>query len=184
MSEEKIDITVDDVLEADAAMAEGAPSEPDPDAQLKAFEDRLAEAEQAVLYAQAETQNVRRRLEKEAQDARAYAATSFARDILSVSDNLTRALDAIPAELREDDKFKGLVVGLDATGREIAAVFQRHGITRIAAVGEVLDPNKHQAMLELPSDQPPGTIIQEMQAGYMIKDRLLRPAMVGVAKAG
>ena len=122
-------------------------------------------------------------LEKDAQDARAYAATGFARDILSVADNLSRALDAIPADLREDEKFKGLVVGLEATGRELEAVFQRNGITRIVSVGEALDPNKHQAMLELPSDAAPGTIVQEMQAGYMIRDRLLRPAMVGVAKA-
>ena len=148
------------------------------------LEAELAEARQAVLYAQAETQNVRRRLEKDAQDARAYAATGFARDVLSVADNLSRALDAIPLELREDDKFKGLVNGLLATGRELETVFGRNGITRIVAVGEKLDPNRHQAMIELPSDQEPGTIVQEMQAGYMIRDRLLRPAMVGVAKAG
>ncbi len=184
MNEDKSDITVDDVLDQDAMISEGAPSEPDPEARLKALEDDLAAARQDVLYAQAETQNVRRRLEKDAQDARAYAATNFARDVLSVADNLSRALDSIPGELRDDDKFKGLVVGLEATGRELEAVFQRHGISRIVSVGEVLDPNRHQAMLELPSDAPPGTIIQEMQAGYMIKDRLLRPAMVGVAKAG
>jgi molecular chaperone GrpE len=169
----------------DEMIAEGAPAEPDPEERYALLEAELAEAKQAVLYAQAETQNVRRRLEKDAQDARAYAATGFARDILSVADNLSRALDAIPAELREDDKFKGLVVGLEATGRELEAVFQRNGITRIASVGEPLDPNRHQAMIEIPSvDVEPGTIVQEMQAGYMIKDRLLRAAMVGVAKAG
>ena len=152
---------------------------------LGELEAQLAEAKQSVLYAQADTQNVRRRLEKEVQDARTYAATNFARDVLSVADNLQRALDAIPAELRTDDKFKGLVIGLEATGREVASVFERNGITRIASIGEKLDPNKHQAMMELPSaDAEPGTIVQEMQAGYMIKDRLLRPAMVGVAKAG
>ena len=148
------------------------------------LENQLAEAKQNVLYAQAEIQNVRRRAEKEAQDARAYAATAFARDVLSVADNLARGLSAIPADLRGDDKMKGLVTGLEATGRELESVFQRHGITKIAAEGQMLDPNKHQAMLEIPSDQPAGTIVQEMQAGYMIKDRLLRPAMVGVAKAG
>jgi molecular chaperone GrpE len=104
--------------------------------------------------------------------------------VLSVADNLARGLSAIPADLRADDKMKGLVTGLEATGRELESVFQRHGITKIAAEGQMLDPNKHQAMLEIPSDQPAGTIVQEMQAGYMIKDRLLRPAMVGVAKAG
>ena len=149
---------------------------------LAALEAELAESKAAVLYAQAETQNLRRRAEKEATDARTYAATSFARDILSVADNLERGLGAIPEELRADDKFKGLVAGLEATGRELASVFQRHGITRMTAMGEALDPNKHQAMLEMPSDQAPGTIVQEMQPGYMIKDRLLRPALVAVAK--
>ena len=146
------------------------------------LEQALAEAKQQVLYAQAETQNVRRRAEKEAADARVYAVTGFARDILSVADNLGRGLAAIPDELRADDKMKGLVAGLEATGRELDAVFARNGITKIAATGEMLDPNRHQAMLELPSDEPAGTIVQEMQAGYMIKDRLLRPALVGVAR--
>lgn len=151
---------------------------------IGALEAELAEAKAAMLYAQAETQNVRRRLEKDAADARAYAATAFARDILSVADNLERALAAIPADLREDDKFKGLVVGLEATGRELATVFERNGISKISALGEKLDPNRHQAMIEVPSkDAEPGTIVQEMQAGYMIRDRLLRPALVGVAKA-
>jgi molecular chaperone GrpE len=147
------------------------------------LEAELAEAKQQTLYAQAEIQNVRRRAEKDVADGRTYAVTQFARDVLSVADNLSRGLQAIPAELRADDKMKGLVTGLEATGRELDAVFARHGITRIAAMGETLDPNKHQAMLEVPSDQPAGTIVQEMQAGYMIKDRLLRPALVGVAKA-
>jgi molecular chaperone GrpE len=145
----------------------------------------LEVAKQEVLYAKAETQNVRRRLEKDIADTRTYAATSFARDILSVSDNLSRALDAIPAELREDEKLKNLIAGIEATSREIDKVFASHGITRIAAVGMPLDPNQHQAMLEVPSaDAAPGTVLQELQSGYMIKDRLLRPAMVAVAKAG
>lgn len=171
----------------DAMIAEGGAPQPDPELlkRIEELEADIATARQDVLYAQAETQNVRRRLEKDAQDARAYAATGFARDILSVSDNLERALVAIPEALREDEKFKGLVAGLEATGRELAAVFERHGITRIAALGETLDPNRHQAMVEIPHDEAaPGTIIQEMQPGYMIKDRLLRPALVGVAKAG
>lgn len=146
------------------------------------LESQLAEAKQQTLYAQAEIQNVRRRAEKDVVDARAYAATNFARDVLSVNDNLERALAAIPAELREDDKFKGLVTGLEATGRELTNVFQRHGLTKIDAMGQPLDPNRHQAMLEVPSDAEAGTIVQEMQSGWMIKDRLLRPALVGVAK--
>ena len=154
------------------------------DAQIAALEDALAAAQQEVLYAQAETQNVRRRMEKEAQDARAYAATGFARDVLSVSDNLSRALEAIPADMRESEAMKPLVIGLEATGRELDSVFAKNGITRIAAMGMPLDPNQHQAMVEIPTtDAEPGTIVAEMQAGYMIKDRLLRPALVGVAKA-
>ncbi|QNE03969.1 nucleotide exchange factor GrpE [Croceicoccus marinus] len=143
----------------------------------------LDEAKQQVLYARADTQNLRRRMEKEIADARAYAATGFARDILSVSDNLSRALDAIPADLRDDEKWKSLIAGIEATGREIDKVFASHGISRIAAKGLPLDPNQHQAMIEIPTNEvEPGTVVQEMQAGYMIKDRLLRPAMVGVAK--
>jgi molecular chaperone GrpE len=176
MSEEDIKPEIDDAV----ADAEGEASDP-----LGVLLGELEEARQQILYAQAETQNVRRRLEKDAQDARAYAATGFARDILSVADNLSRALDAIPEAMREDEANKGLVVGLEATQRELAAVFERNGVKRIAAIGLPLDPNQHQAVVEIPSaDAEPGTIIQEMQAGYMIKDRLLRPAMVAVAKAG
>ncbi|MEM7664496.1 MAG: nucleotide exchange factor GrpE [Pseudomonadota bacterium] len=143
----------------------------------------LETAKQEVLYAQAETQNVRRRMEKDIADARNYASTGFARDILSVADNLSRAIEAIPDSLREDDKMKGLVTGIEATQRELEKVFKQHGIERIAAKGLPLDPNQHQAMMEVPTaDHEPGTIVQEMQAGWMIKDRLLRPAMVGVAK--
>ncbi len=151
-------------------------------ADLAKVTEDLATARQEVLYAKAETQNVRRRLEKDITDARAYAATNFARDMLSVSDNLSRALEIIPAELREDDKFKPLISGLEATARELEKVFGSHGITRIAAMGLPLDPNQHQAMIEIPHDAEPGTVIQEMAAGYMIRDRLLRPAMVAVAK--
>lgn len=150
---------------------------------LAALRRDLEAAKQDILYAQAETQNVRRRLEREKDEARAYAATGFARDILSVADNLSRAVQAIPEPLRADDSMKGLVVGLEATQRELEKVFASHGITRIAAMGLPLDPNQHQAMLEVPTaDAEPGTIVQELQAGWMIKDRLLRAAMVAVAK--
>src|SRR3546814_9751302 len=104
-----------------------------------------------LLYAQAEVLNVRRRAEKEAADARTYAATGFARDILSVSDNLMRGLAAIPDDLRSDDKIKGLVAGLEATARELDAVFQRHGISMIVALGDTSDPNRPHAMPEVPS---------------------------------
>jgi molecular chaperone GrpE len=152
---------------------------------LGELERELEEVRQHVLYAQAETQNVRRRLEQEKTTAAQYAATAFARDMLSVKDNLERALAAIPEELLGDDRMKGLVAGIEATGRDLDNGFQRHGIARIEALGQRLDPHLHQAMLEVPTDEAePGTIVQEMQAGYTIKDRLLRPALVGVAKKG
>ncbi|GAA0279015.1 nucleotide exchange factor GrpE [Alteraurantiacibacter aestuarii] len=150
---------------------------------VEALRAELEEARQQVLYAKADTQNVRRRLEKDIADARAYAATGFARDILSVADNLTRALDAVPEDMREHSKLEGLVAGIEATQRELDKVFGQHGITRIASKGLPLDPNQHQAMMEIPSNEvEPGTVVQEMQPGYMIKDRLLRPAMVAVSK--
>lgn len=174
-------VPADDLREETAA----APEVAEHDAQVARIadlENQLAEAKQQTLYAQADIQNVRRRAEKDAADARAYAATAFARDVLSVHDNLERALAAIPAELRVDEKMKGLVTGLEATGRELTSVFGRHGLTRIEAMGQPLDPNRHQAMVEMASDAEPGTIVQEMQSGWMIKDRLLRPALVAVAK--
>jgi molecular chaperone GrpE len=153
------------------------------DGALDSLRGDLEKAQQDVLYARAEVQNVRRRLEKDIQDARAYAATGFARDVLSVWDNLSRAIDAIPADLHDDPRLKALVTGIEATQREVEKVFAQHGISRIAAMGLPLDPNQHQAMLEIPSaEAEPGTVVQEKQSGWMIKDRLLRPAMVGVAK--
>ncbi|HYI48805.1 MAG TPA: nucleotide exchange factor GrpE [Allosphingosinicella sp.] len=151
---------------------------------LGELEKELEQVRQHALYAQAETQNVRRRLEQEKVAAAQYAATAFARDMLSVKDNMVRALDAIPEEMRDDERIKGLIAGLEATGRELDSAFQRHGVARIEAMGKPLDPHFHQAMLEVPSDEEPGTIVQEMQAGYTIKERLLRPALVGVAKKG
>ena len=149
------------------------------------LENALAEANPKALYAAAEAQNVRRRLEQEKVQAAAYANTGFARDMLSVKDNLDRALSHVPERAREDERLKNFIEGIEATARELDAVFTRNGITRVEAKGQPLDPNKHQAMIEIPStDAEPGTIVEEMQAGYMLKDRLLRPALVGVAKSG
>lgn len=183
---DKTQVTETDEIAAEAA-AEALQQDHDakPDEAIAEMEAALAAAQQEALYAKAEVQNVRRRAEKEVADAHAYSAAKFARDILSVADNLTRALDAIPADAREDDQWKPLVAGLEATTRELATIFERHGVTRIDAVGQPLDPNLHQAMMEIPSAEvAAGTIVQEIQAGYRIKDRLLRPALVGVAKAG
>ena len=181
--ENELEGVPEELLSDDDGEGEGEGEGSDFEAELAQLRDDLEAAKQETLYAKAEAQNQRRRLEKEVQDARAYAATGFARDILSVADNLARAIDAIPEDLREDSKFKGLVAGIQATQRELDKVFTNNGITRIAAMGLPLDPNQHQAMMEIPSDDAePGTIVQEMQAGYMIKDRLLRASMVGVAK--
>lgn len=154
--------------------------------------DRLAELEKALeeanskaLYAAAEVQNVRRRLEAEKSQAAAYASATFARDMLAIKDHLERALAAVNDELRADKVASNFLAGIESTLRELEAVFARNGITRIESLGQPLDPHKHQAMMEVPSEEAePGTIVEEMQAGYMLKDRLLRPALVAVAKKG
>ncbi len=170
----------DDTLRAETAQAAPELAEHD------ALRAELDDARKQVLYTQAEMQNLRRRTEREMADARAYATTGFARDLLSVADNLARALAAIPDTLRADGKMKPLVTGIEMTGKELETVFQRNGIVRIESVGQPLDPNRHQAIMEMDAaaGQAPGTIVHEMQSGWMIKDRLLRPAMVGVARAG
>lgn len=165
------------VPENEDVLPEEIPAEDTRDQEIAELKDRL-------LRAAAETENVRRRLERDKQDAVAYAVTGFARDLLGVVDNLRRALDAIPANAREDEAVNTIVTGVEMTERELSNVLQRHGISRIEAKGQKLDPNLHQAMIEVEHDSAePGTVVQELQAGYVIKDRLLRPAMVSVAKA-
>ena len=149
------------------------------------LERQLEEAKSKALYAHAETENVRRRLEAEKQQAAAYASTGFARDMLAVRDHLDRALSHVPEAALDNESIKSFVDGIQSTLRELDAVFARNGVTRIEALGQPLDPHKHQAMVELATNEAePGTIVEEMQSGYMLKDRLLRPALVGVAKAG
>jgi molecular chaperone GrpE len=152
--------------------------------QFAALQKELDEANNKALYATAELQNARRRAEKELADTRTYAAAGFARDMLAVRDHLQRALDHVPEGSR-DGEGANFIGGIEATLRELDAVFQRHGIERVPAKGLPLDPNKHQAMVEIPTNEAePGTVVEEMQAGFTMKDRLLRPALVGVAKAG
>ena len=146
------------------------------------LEKQLEEANAAKLYAAAEAQNVRRRLETEKVQASAYAVTGFARDMLAVKDNLDRALAAVTDELRADATAANFLAGIEATSRELDAIFQRNNVTRVEAKGLPLDPNRHQAMIEVLHESEPGTIVEEMQPGYMLKDRLLRPALVAVAK--
>lgn len=151
--------------------------------QLEELQKALEEANNKALYAAAELQNARRRSEKEVADARSYAAASFARDMLAIKDHLDRALAAVSDELRADKVASNFLAGIESTARELDAVFSRNGVQRVKSIGEALDPNKHQAMMEVPtSDSEPGIIVEEMQPGYTLKDRLLRPALVGVAK--
>jgi molecular chaperone GrpE len=162
--------------------AEGAPEVAEHD-RVAELEKQLDDARSNALYAAAEVQNVRRRMEKEIGDARDYASAGFARDMLAIKDHLDRALAAVGDELRADKTASQFLAGIEATARELDAVFQRHGIQRVKSVGEQLDPHRHQAMMEIPSaDAEAGTIVEEMQPGYVMKDRLLRPALVGVAK--
>ena len=172
----------DEAAEIRRETAEGSPEVAEHD-RVADLERQLEEANSKALYAAAEIQNVRRRLETEKQQAAAYATTHFARDMLAIKDHLERALDAVSDELRSDQVASNFLAGIESTARELEQVFTRHGISRIKAMGEQLDPHRHQAMMEIPTgDAEPGTIVQEMQPGYMLKDRLLRPALVGVAR--
>ena len=140
-----------------------------------------------ALRALAEVENVRKRLERERDDARTYSVTRFARDLLTVADNLARALAAVPAEARAkaDDALRAVFEGVEATERELQAALARHGVKPIEAAGQRFDPHLHQAIAEVPAQgAEPGTVVNVVQSGYTISDRLLRPAMVTVAKAG
>ncbi len=171
----------DEAEEIRAATAAGAPELAEHD-RVAELEKALEEANSKALYAAAEQQNVRRRLEKEMAEARTYAAAGFARDMLAIKDHIDRALAAVSDELRADSTAANFLAGIEATARELESVFTRNGVERVASKGLPLDPHRHQAMIEIPSDAEPGTVIEEMQAGYVMKDRLLRPALVGVAK--
>ena len=172
----------DEAEEIRSETAAGAPELQEHD-RVAELEKQLEESNNKALYAAAELQNTRRRMEKEMADARAYASAGFARDMLAIKDHLERALVAVSDELRADKVASNFLAGIEATARELEAAFARNGITRIKSIGEKLDPHQHQAMIEIPTDNAePGVIVEEMQAGYMMKDRLLRPALVGVAK--
>ena len=172
----------DEAEELRKETAEEAPEVAEHD-HVAELEKQLEEARSNALYAAAETQNVRRRLEQELQQATNYASAGFARDMLAIKDHLDRALAAVGEDPRADKTASQFLAGIEATARELDAVFARNGVSRVKSVGEALDPHRHQAMLEIPTDEvEPGTIVEEMQPGYTIKDRLLRPALVAVAK--
>jgi molecular chaperone GrpE len=175
---------IDPAPEIDPAIE---PPPPDPrDAEIAALKDEIAASKDRLLRLAAEAENTRKRLEREKAEATLYAATNFARDLLSVADNLGRALQALPEDerARAREIEKNLIAGVEVTERELLNIFQRHGIRRLETIGQKFDPNFHQAMFEVPtSEKPPGTVMQELQSGYAIGERCLRPALVGVAKA-
>lgn len=160
-----------------------APTEPAPTAeQLK---QELAETKDKLLRTLAEMENLRRRTEREVADARAYGITVFARDILTVADNMHRALNALDAGLREraDQNVKALLDGVELTERELLNVLEKHGIKKLDPLGQKFDPNRHQAIMEVADNATPaGHVAQVIQAGYLIGERVLRPALVAVAK--
>jgi molecular chaperone GrpE len=154
-----------------------------PEARVAVLEAELAEHKDRLLRALAEAENTLRRAQREREDATRYAVAGFAKDLLSVADNLRRALDSLPEAEVRDERARNLLAGVAATERELLSVFERHGIRRIDPLGERFDHNLHQAIFEAErGDEPPGTIVEVLQPGYLLHDRLLRPAMVGVAK--
>lgn len=174
---------------AAADMAQDAATTPGEEAvdPLEALKAENAELRDRFLRLAAEMDNLRRRTERELKDAKTYAVTGFARDMLAVSDNLRRALEALPDEARAaaDAGLSALVEGVEMTERGMLLTLERHGVRKIEAEGQKFDPNFHQAMFEIPNpDVPNNTVVQVVQAGYAIGDRVLRPAMVGVAKGG
>lgn len=164
------------------------PDDPEPVADLsEQLVKDAAEAKDRMLRTLAEMENLRKRTQREVADARAYGIAGFARDILDIADNLQRALDAVPVEARAsaDAGLKGLIEGVELTERSLHNTLEKNGVRRFDPIGEKFDPNVQQAMFEIPdSSVPAGTVVQVMQAGYMIGERVLRPAMVGVSKGG
>lgn len=170
---------------ADAETDQTAAPEAAAEDRVATLEAEVASLKDQLLRAVAETENTRRRAQRDREDASKYAVSSFAKELVTVADNLRRALDAVPADGREQDEMlKSLAVGVEATERQLFAAFDRAGIKRIDPTGEMFDPNFHQVMFEIENTgKAAGTVVQVLQPGYTIHGRLLREAMVGVAKA-
>lgn len=182
-------MTADDLEKPDPVFSADVPGtapEPAPPSEEPSLEKELAELKDRLLRALAETENVRRRAEREREDTAKYAIAGFARDVLPVADNLSRALAAVGPDSRgKNPAVDALISGIELTDRELAAIFERNGIRRVDPMGERFDHNFHQAMMEIEdATKPPGTVVQVLQVGYVLRDRLLRPAMVAVAKGG
>jgi molecular chaperone GrpE len=165
--------------------SESEANESSPETRSTELEAELAEYKDRLLRALAETENVRRRAQREREDASKYAIAGFAKDLLSAADNLRRALESLPESEAKDERTRSLLAGVAATERELLGAFERYGIKRIDPRGEAFDHNFHQAIFEAERpDQPSGSVVEVLQPGYVLHDRLLRPAMVGVAKGG
>jgi molecular chaperone GrpE len=163
------------------------PAEPDAFAVIEALNAENAQLKDRVLRTLAEMENLRRRTEREVADAKTYGVTSFARDMLSVVDNLARALEHLPSDARAlaDPQIRSVIEGVELTARDLEAVLGRHGVKKLDPKGQKFDPNFHQAIFEAPDETlPAGTVSQVVQTGWTIGDRVLRPAMVGVSKGG
>jgi molecular chaperone GrpE len=162
------------------------PDDPEPGS-VELLQKEAAEARDRMLRTLAEMENLRKRTTKEVADARLYGITGFARDVLDIADNLQRALDAVPAETRAaaDPGLISLIEGVELTERSLLNALEKHGVKKFDPQGQKFDPNFQQAMFEVPdASVPSGTVVQVVQAGYMIGERVLRPALVGVAKGG
>jgi molecular chaperone GrpE len=150
-------------------------------AKLQAAQAEIETLKDAGLRALAESENIRRRAEREKTDARLYAIDKFARDLLSVADNLSRAISTAPEAFKGDAAFDGYVTGVEMTERELQGAFERHGLTRVGAKGDKFDPAFHQAVAQIPSDLPAGEIAEVFQPGYVLGGRTIRAAMVAVS---
>jgi molecular chaperone GrpE len=182
MTEQSARAENDAAKEAEAEAATAAAPKPS-----TALDRELADMKDRLLRTLAEMENLRKRTEREVADARIYGAASFARDLLAVADNMRRALDAVPQEARAGAQggMKALVDGVELTERELLNVLEKHGVRQFTPQGEKFDPNVHQAMFEVPDTAiPAGSIVQVVQPGYMIGERVLRPALVGISKGG
>ncbi len=171
----------------DPQAAAEAAAQAAPAAEPAALAKEAAEYKDRLLRTLAEMENLRRRTEREVADTRQYAVANFARDLLGVADNMQRALDTLSADFRDqaDPVVRSHIEGVELTERELMKVMEKHGIRRFDPQGQRFDPNLHQAMFEVPdASVPSGTVVQVMQPGYMIADRILRPALVGVSKGG
>ena len=162
------------------------PDDPEPGS-VETLQKEATEARDRMLRTLAEMENLRKRTAKEVADARLYGITGYARDVLDIADNLQRALDAVPPEARAaaDPGLTALIEGVELTERSLLNALEKHGVKKLDPQGQKFDPNFHQAMYEVPdASVPSGTVVQIMQAGYTIGERVLRPALVGVAKGG